>query len=201
MANVTLDDATLYYQWMINNNSTSTMLNALSGTDTSSDSFLSSVTGVNSIGSLLGTSGLTGTGATDSISDFASILKSYMTQNNTTAATEAATMADKLSGVLEEAAKTEDTSSLTYKTVQEIYDYFKEQTSARANELLGNTTLTAASETNDSAASKSNSTGLDLDAIDYDEMDQMAIRGEEFDFDAVDSVVDNAFGESTPLSA
>lgn len=201
MANVTLDDATLYYQWMINNNSTSTMLNALSGTDTSSDSFLSSVTGANSIGSLLGTSGLTGTGATDSISDFASILKSYMTQNNTTAATEAATMADKLSGVLEEAAKTEDTSSLTYKTVQEIYDYFKEQTSARANELLGNTTLTAASETNDSAASKSNSTGLDLDAIDYDEMDQMAIRGEEFDFDAVDSVVDNAFGESTPLSA
>ncbi len=201
MANVTLDDATLYYQWMINNNSTSTMLNALSGTDTSSDSFLSSVTGVNSIGSLLGTSGLTGTGATDSISDFASILKSYMTQNDTTAATEAATMADKLSGVLEEAAKTEDTSSLTYKTVQEIYDYFKEQTSARANELLGNTTLTAASETNDSAASKSNSTGLDLDAIDYDEMDQMAIRGEEFDFDAVDSVVDNAFGESTPLSA
>lgn len=200
MANVTLDDATLYYQWMINNNSTSTMLNALSGTDTSSDSFLSSVTGVNSIGSLLGTSGLTGTGATDSISDFAGILKSYMTQNSTTAATEAATMADKLSGVLEEAAKTEDTSSLTYKTVQEIYDYFKEQTSTRANELLGNTTLNAASETNDSTASKSN-LGLDLDAIDYDEMDQMAIRGEEFDFDAVDSVVDNAFGESTPLSA
>ncbi len=33
MAGIDSLDGTLYYQWLINNNSTSTMLNAISGTD------------------------------------------------------------------------------------------------------------------------------------------------------------------------
>ena len=56
-------------------------------------------------------------------------------------------MADKLSSVLEEAAETEDTSSLTYKTVQELYEYFSEKVSLKAAALLGDAAGTGKAST------------------------------------------------------
>ena len=131
MAGIDSIDGTLYYQWLINNNSTSTMLNAISGTDS-----LNGVSGLGGLGGLgsLGSAGTIGTSGTS----FASILQNYMSGTNAADSLAAASMADKLSGILEEAAKTEDTSSLSYRTAQELYEYFSNQASVRANSLLGN---------------------------------------------------------------
>lgn len=131
----------LFYQYMINHNSTSTMLNALSGSaseDSDTGSLLNSVTsslysngitgleGLHSLGSLLGGDSEDLLGVSQSISSFSNILESYLNLQNV----EAAQMTEKLSGVLEEAAQTEDTSSLSYRTVQEIYQYFLDKTSS-----------------------------------------------------------------------
>lgn len=132
----------MYYQYLIDHNSMSTMFNAISGnSDDSSDSSgimnaigsglgysLSSLNGVQGPDSLSGLSGTSGSddsllGLSQRISGFAGILQSYLTAQTT----EASQMADSMASVLEEAAQTEDTSSLTYRTVQEIYQYFQEQ--------------------------------------------------------------------------
>ena len=63
------------------------------------------------------------------MSGFAGILQSYLNAQTT----QASKMADSMASVLEEAAQTEDTSSLTYRTVQEIYQYFQEQSKKPAS--------------------------------------------------------------------
>lgn len=132
----------LYYQYLINHNSMSTMFNAISGSsDDSSDSSglmsaigskmgygVSSADSVQGLESLYGLSGVSGSddsllGLSQGISGFAGILQSYLDAQTS----EASKMADSMSSVLEEASQSEDTSSLTYRTVQEIYRYFQEQ--------------------------------------------------------------------------
>lgn len=132
----------LYYQYLINHNSMSTMFNAISGSsDDSSDSSglmsaigskmgygVSSTDRVQGLESLYGLSGVSGSddsllGLSQGISGFAGILQSYLDAQTS----EASKMADSMSSVLEEASQSEDTSSLTYRTVQEIYRYFQEQ--------------------------------------------------------------------------
>ncbi|MBR1742068.1 MAG: hypothetical protein IJ733_09425 [Lachnospiraceae bacterium] len=231
---VSLDEKDLYYQWLINNNSTSTMLNALSGgtdSDSSSLGVLSSLANTISSGSygfsglgsvtdssVIGALGsLSGLGGTESVSSFARILESYLQKNSsgvsdvldltqdTTSAAEAASMAEKLSGVLAEAAKTEDTSSLTYRTVKEIYDYFSEQVSKRATDLLGDKAASLKSSAEQTvSAGGGKTTAADSVYEDvyeenyFDQMDQMAIRGEEFDFSVFDELVNNSFGTRIP---
>ena len=130
----------LYYQYLINHNSMSTMFNAISGSsDDSSDSSglmsaigskmgygVSSMDSVQGLESLYGLSGVSGSddsllGLSQGISGFAGILQSYLDAQTS----EASKMADSMSSVL--ASQSEDTSSLTYRTVQEIYRYFQEQ--------------------------------------------------------------------------
>ncbi len=203
MSNVTLDAETLYYQYMINHNPTSTMLNAISGnsSDDSSLGLIGSLGTLNSLGALnsLGisvVSGLSGAlGSLDSSSSisFANILDQYVSAAKTTAYTEsieAAEMADKLSSVLEEAAQTEDTSSLTYKTVQELYEYFSEKVSARAASLMGSTTGNTSTAASSSASAASS----------VEQMNQAAMNGQEFAFSEMDDMVDAAFEEHMPLS-
>lgn len=132
----------LYYQYLIDHNSMSTMFNAISGSsDDSSDSSglmsaigskmgygVSSTDSVQGLESLYGLSGVSGSddsllGLSQGISGFAGILQSYLDAQTS----EASKMADSMSSVLEEASQSEDTSSLTYRTVQEIYRYFQEQ--------------------------------------------------------------------------
>lgn len=163
MANLNIDSETAYYQYMINNNSTSTMLRAISGDDSYT----------NSIGML----GLGDTGS------FSSILQG-LTQNTSSAeisSTEDAEMAEKLSALLEEASQTEDTSSVTYKTVQELYEYFSGKVSKQAAALTGSANSAAASGT--SSASQT----------------QTASDDSEFDFSSVDEEINNAFAEEIEM--
>lgn len=181
MSNVILDEEALYYQYLINNNSTSTMLNAISG-NYSNDSF----------GTL---SSLSSLGALNGISSFSSILQNYLTGSNINTYAEsvqASTMADKLSSVLEEAEKTEDTSSLTYQTVQELYEYFSNQVSAKASALLGDTSSYSGDSGSTSAAKTTSA------AATIDQMNQAAMQGQEFDFSDIDDVVESAFAEQMP---
>lgn len=229
VSNVTLGEKDLYYQWLINNNSTSTMLNALSGSsgeDSSSLGILSSLANTALSGSLRSGSAidnfltgapgsLTGVQGTESVTSFAKVLESYLSKNSSgildltqgsSSVTEAAQMAEKLSGVLEEAEKNGDTSSLTYKTVKEIYEYFSGQVSGRAAELLGEkasllkqTEGTASG--NGTASEDSAAAAAAKETADYfEQMDQMAVQGEEFDFSVFDELIDNSFGEKMPLS-
>lgn len=231
VSNITLSDKDLYYQWLINNNSASTMFNALSGNNSSESSSLSAISSLantafsGSVGSVLDTSllgslgGLTGVQGTESVSSFAKILESCLNKANSgtsgvtgldqdvSSSWQAAQMAEKLSGVLEEAAKTEDISSLTYKTVKEIYEYFSGQVSGRAAELLGdkvsllkNVAGTEVSE-KESVSGKAAEDVSSVKTEDYfDKMDRMAVQGEEFDFSVFDELVDNSFGEKMLLS-
>ncbi|MCI8337318.1 MAG: hypothetical protein HFH62_01370 [Lachnospiraceae bacterium] len=197
MAGIDSIDGTLYYQWLINNNSTSTMLNAISGTD--------SLNGVGGLGSLagLGSAGSIGTPGTS----FASILQSYMSGADAADSLAAASMADKLSGILEEAAETEDTSSLSYRTAQELYEYFSNQASVRANSLLGSSGVAESvagsllgkgsagmTEGSQSAGSGSSNGGNNLSGIDA--LNQQMMGGQEIDFSKIDAAVENAFAES-----
>lgn len=210
MAGVNLDE-TLYYQWLINNNSTSTMLNAISGsTDDSSFNSLSSInalSGLNNyssivdISSLSGLSGVGSSGSLDStgsVSGFSDILQSYLSNMNVTSeadATEAATMADKMEAVLEEAKTSEDTSSLTYQTVQELYDYFCNKSSVKAASLLGSDASTATSGTE-----TANTENVSSQSSYIEQMNKAALNGQEFDFSSIDEQIDNAFAEKMPLS-
>lgn len=164
----------LYYQYLINNNSTSTMLNALSGDasdDSGSGNLLSAVTsGLTSSGlsSLSGLGSLLGSGddllsASQGLSSFSSILETYMNAQNT----EAVRMSEKLSEVLEEAAQTEDTTSLSYRTVQEIYQYFMDKTSASsAAEVVRGSSSSEQSQVQTGAAvTNADATEMDFDVL------------------------------------
>lgn len=182
MSNVMLDEKTLYYQYMINNNPTSTMLNAISG-NYGNDGFGA----VGSLGTL---------GSLGGVSSFSSILENYMTGmklNSYADSIQASTMADRLSSVLEEAEQSEDTSSLTYKTVQELYEYFSDQVSSKASALLGNTLNYSSSSASTSKASETVSANSTID-----QMNQAAMRGQEYDFADIDDIVDSAFAEQMP---
>lgn len=180
----------LYYQYMINNNSASTMLNAVSGNSGSGVSAISGLSDLVGLNSLYGLGGMTGVGSVDSALNFSNILQSYLGQNLATSVltdtTEAAEMTEKLSGVLEEAAETEDKSSLTYQTVQELYDYFSKKVSTRAAALLGTGTE---SQKASSVAAKTTS---------IDELNAMAQKGGDMDFSQFDTMVDSVFDEVLP---
>lgn len=145
MNNVSLDE-TLFYQYMINNNSTSTMLNAISG-NSSSDNGMSLTSAIGSLYSMndLGTGsisdvstilGLLGNnynGGVTSLDSFSNILQTYLNQDSL----QATEMMEKLEEVLEETAGTEEEGTKSWKTVQELYEYFADMTSGQANNLLG----------------------------------------------------------------
>lgn len=156
-----LSEKDLYYQWMINNNSTSTMLNALSGNSSDSSSMngmsgilnavssgYSSLGMASLLGSQLGTQGLTsflgsslgisdgGISQLGTISSFSSILKMYLNSE----ISQAADMAGKLSEALEKADEAGESSTNSYKTVQEIYDYFVDKSSTAAQALSSSKT-------------------------------------------------------------
>lgn len=159
-----LSEKDLYYQWMINNNSTSTMLNALSG-NSSDSSNMNGMSGiVNAIssgysslgmasllGSQLGTQGLAslfgsslgmsdgGISSLGTISSFSSILKMYLNSETS----QAADMAGKLSEALEKADEAGESSTNSYKTVQEIYNYFVDKSSVAAQALSSSKTVQA----------------------------------------------------------
>lgn len=126
-----MSEEDLFYQYMINNNSKSTMLNAVLGNDSDTSgnglggivSSLYGNNGISNISSLIG--GLNGGDDLNSLSTmttFSQVLKTYMSAQ----VSEAAQMAESLSDSLKEAAGESDTVS--YKTVQEIYQYFMDKT-------------------------------------------------------------------------
>lgn len=191
MANVSLDE-TLFYQYMINNNSTSTMLNAISGTsnDDSSNmltSVLSSLQSVNNwgtgsisdISTLLGFSGSSYSGI-GSLDSFSSVLQSYLNENTT----EAAQMAEKLEQVLEETAGTEEEGTKSYQTVQELYQYFSELTSGQAAGLTG--ALASAEETSGTS---------DYNTVATSQMSETT--GTTFDFDSFEEETDEMIDSLT----
>lgn len=176
MSNVNLDE-TLFYQYMIDNNSTSTMLNALSGNG-SPNSGLGSMSGVLSalqasdswgtgsisdVSTLLGLTGdYSGIG---SLNGFSGILQAYLSQNQAGIAE----MVEKMEDVLAEAAEMEgDTKS--YRTVQEIYEYFAELTAGKADGLIS------------AGSRQSNNVG----AVTFSET-----PGTDFDFDQFESETDD----------
>ena len=157
------------------------MLNALSGNtsdDSGSGSLLGAVTSslyssgisglygmdsLNGLGSLLGNgSGDDLLTASQSLSSFSNILQVYL--NAQTA--EAAQMTEKLSGVLEEAAQTEDTSTLSYRTVQEIYQYFLEKTSSSGENAIQSTATASQSQ------KSSEGIALQQAEVDFDSLEQ-----------------------------
>lgn len=207
-----IDEETLYYQYLINHNSASTMLNALSGSTSDDDSLLSglsSLSGLSGSSALSGLSGTSGLSGVSQDSSFAAVLQSYLSkaiasQNDST---QDAQIAEKLSNVLQEAAKSEDTSSTTYKTVQELYTYFTEKLSGTAASLINGST--AAQSTGDAAQGTDNtaqSANVVTQSTDntvqstYDQLDQAALAGQEYDFSSIDRMIDQMFSESTPLS-
>ena len=177
MSNINLDE-TLYYQYMIDNNSTSTMLKALSG-DTSQNNGLGNMSGILSalqasdswgtgsisdVSTLLGLTGdYSGIG---SLNGFSGILQAYLNQNQTGVAE----MVEKLEDVLTEVAETEgDTKS--YKTVQEIYEYFAELTSGKADSLVA---TNSGQSNNVASVSFSETAGTDFDFDQFEsETDEM----------------------------
>lgn len=149
-----LSEKDLYYQYLINNNSTSTMLNALSGNYSQDSDGLGlsglmgsisqaySSSGLSSLlGSSLGISGSDSLGSLGAISSFSSILKLYLNAETS----EADNMAQKLSDALEEADEAGESQTSSYKTVQEIYQYFLDKSSPAAQMLNNNTSSSTAS--------------------------------------------------------
>ena len=169
------------------------MLNAVSGNSGSGVSAVSGLSGLIGLNSLYGLGGMTGVGSVDSALNFSNILQSYLGQDVVTSVltdtSEAAEMAEKLSGVLEEASETEDTSSLTYQTVQELYEYFSKKVSARAAALMGTDTASKNQGASSGGASKT---------TDIDELSAIARSGGEVDFSQFDDMVDSYFGEVLP---
>ena len=201
-----LSERDAYYQYLINNNSTSTMLNALSGdSDDSTDSGLSGISNLLSqasslsgttSSSLSGLSSLIGSSSSDSdgsslsvLTSFSQILKTYLSSEQA----EAANMADAMSEALKEAdAASEDAGSVTYKTVQELYEYFSEKAKAE-----GKTDISSASESASSSVSSGNSTSSLTEAADISgQMGTVA----EFDFDGFESDVESSI-EAAMVSA
>lgn len=150
-----LSEKDLYYQYLINNNSTSTMLNAISGNnqDSSYDGLglsglmgMSGLFGTQGLSSLLGTSlGISGDGLNSlgMVSSFSSILKLYLNAETS----EAGNMAQKLSDALEEAKEAGEEQTNSYKTVQEIYQYFADKSSITAQTLNNKVASSGTAET------------------------------------------------------
>lgn len=195
-----LSERDSYYQYLINNNSTSTMLNALSGDSSDSDS-----SGLSGISNLLSqTSGLTGTASSSltgisnllgsssgdsdgsslsALTSFSQILKTYLSSEQT----EAASMAKNMSNILEEAdTNGEDTGSVTYKTVQELYKYFTEKANAEGKSNI----LTASGSSSNTTSASQVQSGASA---------QLASTGE-FDFDDFENNVDQNIEASMELS-
>ena len=194
-----IDEETLYYQYLINHNSASTMLNALSGDSSDDDSMLSGISSLSGLSGLSGTSGFSGLSSVSQDSSFATILQSYLTKaiHSQNDSAQDAQMAEKLSDVLQEAAKTEDTSNTTYKTVQELYEYFTEKMSGTAASLINGSVAAQSTNSTNNTNSTQNSTSAQSTA---EQMNQAALVGQEFDFSTIDSIVEQMFSESTPLS-
>ena len=132
-------------------------------------------------------------------SSFATILQSYLTKaiHSQNDSAQDAQMAEKLSDVLQEAAKTEDTSNTTYKTVQELYEYFTEKMSGTAASLINGSAAAQSTNSTNNTNSTQNSMSAQSTA---EQMNQAALAGQEFDFSTIDSIVEQMFSESTPLS-
>ena len=194
-----IDEETLYYQYLINHNSASTMLNALSGDSSDDDSISSGISSLCCLSGLSGTSGLSGLSGVSQDSSFATILQSYLTKaiHSQNDSAQDAQMAEKLSDVLQEAAKTEDTSNTTYKTVQELDEYFTEKMSGTAASLINGSAAAQSTNSTNNTNSTQNSTSAQSTA---EQMNQAALVGQEFDFSTIDSIVEQMFSESTPLS-
>ncbi len=149
-----LSEKDLYYQYLINNNSTSTMLNAISGNnqDSSYDGLglsglmgTGGLYGMQGLSSLIGTSlGISGDGLNSlgMASSFSSILKLYLNAETS----EAGNMAQKLSDALEEAREAGEEQTGSYKTVQEIYQYFTDKSSLAAQALNNKDTSSGTAE-------------------------------------------------------
>ncbi len=189
-----LNERDLYYQYLINNNSTSTMLNALSGNysdDSGSDfsgimSAISSAYSSSGLSSVLGSSlGMLGSinsgdiGSLGALTSFSDILKLYMN----TQTSEAAGMAEKLSDAMQKAEEQGEQDTSSYKTVQEIYEFFKEKSTMAAAALGSNTTASSANVSSVNAA---------VSAPVQMATEQMT----EFDFDAFESDMDNSISAS-----
>lgn len=197
MSNVSLDE-TLFYQYMINNNSTSTMLNAISGNNTadnSSNSLLSALGGlqgmnalgtgsISDVATLLGL-GNNAYGGISSVNSFSSVLQTYMNAERQNVAE----MTEKIEEVMDEVADTPETETRSYHTLQEIYQYFQEQSSGRAAELLSALTGT----TEQASTSENKQSG----------MTGGAVEAANFDFDGfeteTDEMIDSMMSETEML--
>lgn len=183
----------LYYQYMINNNSTSTMLNALSGDSGEESSgslnMLSAMQSGLYTGNLVSGLGLAGTAGDDTNllaalngQGFSGILETYLNSERQ----QAAQMTEKLSDVLEEAAQTEDTGSLSYRTVQEVYEYFLERSASAASD--SGAAASVAGAASDGQKSSVPAAGAVAEEI------------TEFDFDGIEAEIENGLEASLPYS-
>ena len=188
-----LSEKDLYYQYLINNNSASTMFNALAGNSTQDSGGLGlsglmgmvnqagSLSGLSSLlGSSLGISGSDGLGSLGMVSSFSSILKLYLNAETS----EAGNMAQKLSEALEEAEEAGESTTNSYKTVQEIYQYFMDKSSLTAQALNKNLS---------SGTAQAQETGVS-GVAGLPQMVSPAEAFEEFDFDGYISNIESGLG-------
>lgn len=189
-----LSEKDLYYQYLINNNSASTMFKALEGNSTQDSgdglglsgligaaSQAGSLSGISSLlGSSLGISGSDGLGSLGMVSSFSSILKLYLNAETS----EAGNMAQKLSEALEEAEEAGESTTNSYKTVQEIYQYFMDKSSLTAQALNKNL---SSGTTQAQAAGVSGVAGMP-------QMVSPSNAFEEFDFDGYISNIESGLG-------
>ena len=184
MANVSMDE-TLFYQYMINNNSTSTMLNALSG-NSSDDSSYGNMAGILSA---LQSSGSWGTGGISDVStllggidgelsglsslnnNFANVLAAYTGNSQS----QLSGVVDQLQQVLQETSETESQTK-SYQTIQEIYTTLAQMYSGKADTVQNSTAQSTASTTkqaeNQTTSSQSFTSETDFENI-TKEMDQV----------------------------
>ncbi|MCI9079182.1 MAG: hypothetical protein HFH68_09715 [Lachnospiraceae bacterium] len=189
-----LSEKDLYYQYLINNNPASNMFKALAGNNTQ-DSYdglglsglmgtisqAGSLSGLSSLlGSSLGISGSDGLGSLGMVSSFSSILKLYLNAETS----EAGNMAQELSEALEEADAAGESATNSYKTVQEIYQYFLDKSSLTAQALKNNTSSGTAQA---QATGVSGISGLP-------QMVSPSEAFEEFDFDGYISNIESGLG-------
>jgi hypothetical protein len=97
-------------------------------------------------------------------SQFSSILETYLN----TQKTQNTQMAEKLSQVLKTASASEDSSSATYQTVQELYQYFLKQAGNSADSVdsyRGNVVSSSTSSAGQESTSTISSSEMDFDAL------------------------------------
>ena len=168
-----ISDRDLYYQYLINNNSTSTMLNAINGNSSNS-----STSALNSLGSISSLGSLSGIGTTTTLQSFASVLQSYLG----TQAEKSASMADSLSDIMKQAESEGDTSSVSYKTVKELYEYFKNESQTSSSSVLSSLYGSGKSSDTSKTVSSDNSSAPDYSS---------SVNFNEFDFDELENQLDD----------